>query len=439
MKMSTKITKLAAFLGFIILAGCGSSDPYIKDAAKHLEDQNFNEMLEAAEQAIQNPPPSNGVDYYYKGVAIGELATEQPPGERTEDYRKVLDAFQKANEKFNQAEERPGIAENLPVSHRAFWRTELNSAIEIVNSDSLTEAVGLDVAVAHAKNATVIIPDSVLSWKVLSEIEVRNDNIPGAIDALTEALQRMDKPEANDFRRLALFHRNQSEVEEAIKILEQGKDLYPDNIEMTQDLTDAYLTNGQIDKGIETISELIEKDPENVRYRLAYGTNVYQAALRINNEYTDVVEKLFSKEQELNQFSGSSEEKDELQKEIEQLQQKEDSLESEMRPLTNRAEEQLKKVLEIEPNNFQANNTLGIIYQNRAAEYFTKRNNTLDNQKAADFDQQGTEHLRTAMGYFEKAVEIQPDNVDVWRSLFQIYTAFNMSEKADEAAKKAGL
>jgi len=85
--------KQIKFIGLFILLGlvsaCATSDPYVKEAEKNLKDQNYQQLLTAAEQAINNPP-DNGLGYYYKAVAIGNLAQEKPADQRQEDYLEAL-------------------------------------------------------------------------------------------------------------------------------------------------------------------------------------------------------------------------------------------------------------------------------------------------------------------------------------------------------------
>jgi tetratricopeptide (TPR) repeat protein len=64
---------------------------------------------------------------------------------------------------------------------------------------------------------------------------------------------------------------------------------------------------------------------------------------------------------------------------------------------------------------------------------------TRDNAKAAKLDKQAKDLLRKSMTNYEKAAELDPENPEYWRSLFQIYTTLGMDEKAAEAEKKAGM
>src|SRR5699024_8838663 len=96
-------------------------------------------------------------------------------------------------------------------------------------------------------------------------------------------------------------------------------------------------------------------------------------------------------------------------------------------------------VIKYRPKDDVAYNTLGIIYQNKAAALFEERNRETDNQRASELDSQAREVLKQSMNYYEKAAEISPENQNYWKSLFEIYTTLGMDKEAEEAMKKAGL
>jgi adenine-specific DNA methylase len=116
-----------------------------------------------------------------------------------------------------------------------------------------------------------------------------------------------------------------------------------------------------------------------------------------------------------------------------------DEIEANIDELTQISAEQMKKVVELEPESESANFILGIIYQNRAANLFERRNNTTDNAQANEYDDMARDVLQNALTYYERAAEINPDNPDNWQSLFQVYTTLGMEEEAAEAMEKAGF
>lgn len=433
-----KLPHLLLTLLIGILISCGSSNPLADKAQSNIESQNFESALAAAEESIQKNP-NDPLGYYYKGVALGEIAgAKEDPSARTEIYQEMNAAFDKAKAIADTSESVPGEVERISSVKQVLWQTEHNRAVKLATDDSLKNAVDqpLVKSMAHLKNATTIQPDSALSWNVLSQVAAMNKSFEEAASAqkkyLSIAVDTTLKP--NDYLQLASYYYQLDEQEEIVTVLENANEQFPQNQEIVSNLADAYQRVGKSDKAISTIEELVEKNPENPQFHLVLGTQIYQKALVYNDSLTQNSNKLF----ELKQQSKSGDSQD-VQQQIQQLEQENEELRAKVNELTDRAEEELNTVLEYRPNDDAAYNTLGIIYQNRAKAIFDKRNNTTDNAEAAKLDKQGQELLKQAMKYYERAAEIKPDNQEYWKSLFSIYTALGMDKKAQEAMQKAGM
>ncbi|MEP6363747.1 MAG: tetratricopeptide repeat protein, partial [Balneola sp.] len=246
-----------------------------------------------------------------------------------------------------------------------------------------------------------------------------------------------DKPEAYDYDRLGALYLSLEQYNKAKEILIDGVDLFPDSVSLVQKLADSYMKLGENQESIEVIESLIERDPNNPQYHLVLGTQVYIMASEITDDISSKYDEIFNLEREQRNLSGNAKKANQdkvssLRASIEDQSQRADQL-------IDRAVQELQKVIEVKPDNSNAYNTLGIIYQNKAAALFDKRNATADNDEAAKIDNQAKENLREAMKNYEKATEIEPDNQSYWRSLFQVYTSLGMNEKAEAAMEKAGM
>jgi len=423
-------------IGFV--AGCGSSNPLVDEAQSNIQNQNFEAALSAAEESIQTQP-DDPLGYYYKAVALGEIASTKEAGARKSYYEQMNEAFQQAREVATRAEEVPSEIENIDAVRNAVWQTEHNTAISYASDDSVKNTVSnpLDVSIAHLDNATMVQPDSVLSWDVKAQVHYMNDDAQGAAAAMEEVMKLKDEPAPEDYARMAGYYSLSDRPEEAIEILEEGQNLYPGNQDITTRLADAYTNAGETQKAISTIETLIETDPENPQFHLVLGTQIYKTVLQINDSLKTKSDRIFELQQKARQAQGS--EAENLNQQISQTENEAEDMQNRIDQLTERAEEELLTVLEYRPNDASAYNTLGIIYQNKASAFFDKRNRTEDNELAAKIDEQAKDALRQSMEYYENAAEIDPDNTDYWQNLFSIYTALGMDQKAEEAMEKAGM
>jgi len=435
-KKFTTYFVLTLFIG--IIAGCGSSNPFVDEAQSNIKNQNFEAALEAAEQSIQNQP-NDPLGYYYKGVALGEIADTKEASLRKEYYERMNEAFAQAREKAESAEDVPDEINRIDAVKNTLWQTEHNKAISFATDDSVKNTVSnpLEVSLAHLDNATTVQPDSVLSWDVKAQVHYMNDDIQGAVSSMEKVMTLKDSTSADDYARMAGYYSIADMPEEAINTLEKGLDEHPGNKDLSTRLADAYTNAGNTEMAISTIERLIDSEPENPQFHLVLGTQIYKTVLQLSDSLKANSDEIFDLQQEAKNAQGSQ--ASQLNEQISELEQNNEQLQQRINGLTERATEELNTVLEYRPNDATAYNTLGIIYQNKASALFDKRNRTDDNEMAAQIDAQAKDALKQSMEYYENAAEIDPDNQDYWKNLFSIYTALGMDQKAEEAMKKAGM
>ncbi|WP_440998464.1 tetratricopeptide repeat protein [Fodinibius sp. SL11] len=436
-----KLPHLLVTLLAAILIGCGTSNPLADEAQSNLKNQDFEAAIASAEKSIETYP-GDPLGYYYKAVALGELAgSKDDPSERLEYYKKMNDAFETAKTVADTSENKPGEIDNISGVKVAVWQNEFQKGVDYATNDSLKGTVEnpMEYSLFHLRNATEIQPDSASSWNVRAQIAARNQEFKEAVTSKEKYMSMISESEIDtvDYMHLGNYYYNLGNEEKVVEAFEKGKERFPESTPIVTNLADAYRRANQPEKAISTLESLVQQNPDNAQYRLVMGTQIYQQALELQDSMGTNSEKIMDLQQKLKQANGS--EKDKIKSQIQQLSDQNEKMLARKEELTNRAEKEIKKALEIRPDDPAAYETLGVIYQNRAKTLFDRRNRTTDNQQAAKFDKQGKEDIRQAMDYYEKAVELDPENQSYWRSLFQIYTFLGMDEKAQEAMEKAGM
>jgi len=435
-KQITGLLSIFIFTGILVSCG-GTSDPFVENAIKNRTFGNYQAIVEDADSVIAQDP-DNGLAYYYKGVALGDIAAQtQPPSDRESIYIDMKQNLEKAASIFDTLETKPSEANNINNVIVNSWGQEFNLGIEYVTNDSLlnSEPNALDKAANHLQNAITINPDSVRTYEVLAEIERRRENYGAAGNALQNVIELKNPPSADDYYRTATFYLLDEQYQPAVNLLEEGIEMYPDSISLTEQIADAYRGIGEDEKAISTIQTLIDRNPDNAQYRLVLGTQIYQNVLDNADKYSANVDQIFELEQKQRQVTGD--EKEAIENQVQALVNENSKLLQEINSQTERAENELLEVISLDPNNFAAYNTLGIIYQNKAATLFEARNQETDNEEASRLDREAKAELKKATEYYEQAVEIQPDNTDVWRALANAYVTLDMQDKAREALQKA--
>ena len=435
-----KLPHILVTLLVCIMVGCGSSNPFADEAQKGIENRQFESALTAAEQSIKERP-GDPRGYYYKAVALGEIAGQQDPLKRAELYKQMNEFFDKARTVADTAESVPSEMERISSVKNLIWQTEHNRAVQFVRSDSLKNTVEqpMSYSMAHLKNATIVQPDSSLSWNVLSSVSAMNKDYQQAVDAKTQYISMTPDSslEPTDFIDLASFHFQMDNQQEVLQVFERAQKHFPQNEEIVSNLADAYNRVGEPEKARATVRELVEKFPENPQYHLVLGTQIYQQALDVGDTLSTNSNKILKLQRKLQNASDS--EKQNIQGQISKLVDINQELQSQLDELTAEAEDELKTTLEYRPKDAQAHNILGIIYQNKAKAIFDQRNRTDDLERVKELDKKGKELLKQAMTYYQEATEIEPDNKEYWKSLFEVYTTLGMDKKAKEAMNKAGM
>lgn len=420
----------AALLVVFFAASCEPGNPLIKPIQAGIDSQDYSAALSAADTLILKEP-ANPLGYYYKGVILGKIAEAEPiASERTPTYEDMRSNLDEAEILFATQEEPASEADQVTPLVLNYWSIEHNEAIKYATDDSVMATVDnpLQISIAHLENATTINPDSVLSFDVLAQVYYMDSNFENAAKALTTAIELQGQGKASEYDRLGSYYFLSQQPDKAVSVMREGLEFYPDSVALVQKLADGLFQIGETNEALDVMYSLIETDPDNARYYLVVGSRVYQRVLTLTDEYTANSDKIF----DLERNDGSEEE-------LNQLKAENEAIDAEITDLTASAEEALVKAAELDDTIPATFNTLGVLYQNKSAGLFEKRNNTMDNDEAAEFDEMAREEARKAMKNYERATELDPDNTSYWTSLFRIYTLLDMREEAEAAMEKAGM
>jgi predicted Zn-dependent protease len=163
----------------------------------------------------------------------------------------------------------------------------------------------------------------------------------------------------------------------AIDILEEGRTIYPDDDEITRLLNASYVETGRTDEALASAKLLVTKEPENEVYRYNYGVLFLQA-----EDYE-------------------------------------------------KAEEQFKYALEINPDYENATYNLAVTYV-RWGTQLGKEEEESENY-TGDYKKKYEE----AMPYLQNVIEKDPENIEIWELLGKVYSILDMQDEAIDAYNHA--
>jgi len=309
---------------------------------------------------------------------------------------------------------------NVKESKRYHWANNFNDGVKLFNKAA--QAGGSDSAniifnesITKFKNAIACEPDSVDTYTNLAFCYLNIGKNDEAIDVFKNQVDVFKKKynldnftadPSNDISKVIkkeqtaktlsdayteigdLYVRKASQLgsekgleyyNKAIDMVKEGRKYFPNNSDLLQILSNAYIGANKLDEAKEAFKEGVEKEPENKFYRYNYGSLLLNAG----------------------EFSE--------------------------------AEVQLKKAIELDPEYENALYNLAVTYVKWGAkmrEESEAQENPSDEYKSK---------FEAALPLLEKYLTIKEDEGAVWDLLGKVYANLGMSDKSKEAFEKADM
>jgi len=293
------------------------------------------------------------------------------------------EGLQKAYESYNKALELDGptgeFGKQVPARLQNLYGQAFNAGVTNYN------AKDYDKAIASYKLASQINPkDTTAVLYGAYAMEAKQD-YAGA-KANYNQLLGMGYKSVPMYTRLLQMAQQQNDAAGTQQVLQQAIAAYPNNkVFLTQELN-MYITSGRGKEAIEKIKHAIEVDPTNSNLYGVLGS-VYD-----QNKQSDLAVVAF------------------------------------------------KKAIELDPKNFDAQYNLGIYNFNQAATLYTKASK-MDLKtyqvKGKALEAEGKKYFEAAVPYFEKALEVQPNDPGSISALQKVY--FRLGRNADSERMAARL
>jgi tetratricopeptide (TPR) repeat protein len=383
--------RLPALLCLLTLAffvagadSCGS-DPNVTGARLEMNNEDYDRVLELTAAAIE-ANPDNAEAYFLRGEAYRLKAENAETAEqRAEFLSEMTGAYNRALELGHDAQE---ISNRLQVA----WVFEMNRGQSAFRRAADDPSAYEDAATAYA-NAVMIQPDSSGAYLNQGLALIASGQSADAATPLQMAIDKgVDNAEAYIYLG-RIYLSAEDRADDALTVLEQGRELFPENEELQTELLNAYVRVGQTDEAIAEYEARIDADPDNPLYRYNYGSLLLQA-----ERYDEAIE-------------------------------------------------QLERATELDPQNANAFYNLGAAYQNKAASYNARITELEDaGASQAEVDAviaERAELLNEALPELERARELSEaageDAAPICQALFQVYASLGQEEQAQDAAECAGL
>jgi len=358
-------------------------------ASNYLKAGKLDKALEAINECIKDPTTiEDARTWFIRGniyLEIDHSKDAQYAALDPDPLTKALESYQKAIQ-FDPKKE---FYEDIFV--KVNWeRTNLyNAAVDAYNKNDFENAMknftkAADVIAIADVVDTVAYLNAAYCASLAKDYEMAKNGYLKLLELnyRTPAL----------FVNLSDIYRIQEDKENALKYIQMGKELFPNDPDIFLGETSVFLTFNMTDQALSNLLAFIAKDTTNYSVYFALGTIYDKIA---NDTLTD--------EPTRNESIG-------------------------------KAISAYKKSLELNPEYFNAYYNIGALYVNMAAMIETKAN-SLPLDKVEEYEQlkgELTNYLELAAPYLEQASKMQPDDVNTLQTLRLIYSRTGQNDKLKE-------
>lgn len=264
--------------GFFI--SCTSELPLVRIQT---DDLSPTEILDKGNRLLADSPESP-TGYHYIALGYAGLARNQSPEQRADAYQNMRDAFEQAILLYGRGQE--SALNDIDTQLRTHWSNEHNSAASLFRSDSTSNSTSdrTQIALAHAQNARIIIPDSVITADLLSDIYIHSGSPAMALETLVSIEQIQPHKSGYLLERIAFLHAFQNDYEQAsvwyVKALDWHTrvglgSLLPQSVPAERGSVlntyhgaiNAFIEAGNTDLAVTHLSALNQAYPDNTLYR----------------------------------------------------------------------------------------------------------------------------------------------------------------------------
>ncbi len=372
----------AMVFGFMAFS-CSSKE--ITSAKLYIQQKRYDKALGALQDELKKNPNSDegykllGDVYGFKG-----------------EYDKMVEAYDKSLSISNRFEK------DIALAKTAKWADNFNKGAAYYNRASKQNSpdsakIFYEKAIKAFDNAITCQPDSARSYEYKAYAYFNMGEMEKAIEPLKKVLEK--EPTKEIYVRLGeiILHEGQNSMnkfyetndkqdsikamnyyKDAVKVLEEGKSKYPNDPNILNDLSAAYVSAKMMDVAMKSFAEAVEKQPDNKDYHYNYGVLLLGA-----KKYEEAVK-------------------------------------------------QFEEALRIDPNYENALYNIGVAYIKWG---MAIRDEAVNSGNEDDLSYQ--EKFKKALPYIEKYLELKPDDAAIWDALGKIYANLGETEKSKEAFKKA--
>jgi hypothetical protein len=429
--------------GLLFLSVACTTQPLIEDAKLNLAKQNYNQALKQIQKALEEQP-KNADAYYYRGYIHWKIAQgKKKPAARSQNYTVMHNALTKAKTLYEEQNRAPKEYRDIDPLLQSEWSSEHNSGVQILEKQSesgSTNAGQLDLAIAHLTNATTLIPDSLVSYRMLALAYEQKGATAKLLSTLDHLQEQSDTDLSDQYHnRIAQALLKEGLTDSAYSYYQQHQSLFESDSPVPVSLAQRYIQQQDHERSVELLTPLQEQHPDSLTYLMNLGAEQYLWAKEQTQQLRHRLDLRFDRM--LEQDSTIKVDTVAQLADSQRVQLWSDSLHAtydHIQLLLAGSEAHYLRAGTLNPDNLDVLTAVGTYFHN-ASRVYQKLLPYVHQQERAEISQTIDDYLTTALPYMERVAEENPKNIKIWEALYHAYTYMNMTEKANEAFQKAEL
>ena len=387
--------------GILMLQGQGAK---VLNAYNYMNDNELVKAKGEIDQAITHEKTmSDGKTWYYRGLIYEKIyknsfamkeGTEDPLYPELQAVKEgsvltAVESFEKSIElgsrKINMSEVKGHHAE------MSMWAYQ--EGVNYYNEKDFGDAAKyfetcFDIKKDYQQIDTMAAYNAGLAYKLAKNNTKAEELIKYCIETGYQVEQ--------GYLDLLHMYKEAGDEEKYKSTLKVAREKLPNNQDIIQEEINVYLESQEYDKALVNLDQAIANDPSNKAL-------IYARGIILDNQQSTL--RADGKEDEANKAYA-------------------------------KAEADYKKVVELDPEGFDGNYSLGALYYNRGAEMLNEANNILDDAKYKVAKAAAEKQLTASLPYLEKAHALNAEDIDTMTSLKTIYARTNQTEKYDAMKEK---
>lgn len=278
----------SVLLGGLLLAsinGCAGGNPFVGEAESQLENRNYEQALVSVDSALGRTPQNADV-YMLKARILEQKASDSTAVSGPQEHVELVRQAREAREEALSIN--PGLRSDVQSRRQLAYIQEMQKGADAFNRGRQSQnQQAFEEAAAYFNAANIIMPDSANAHLNEAYALINMGDQPAAIPPMEQYIETADSVDAQQYTLLGQLYLTNDRAQDAIDLLTDASQQFPQNSDLQSLLLNAYQQTGQTQEAIRLYRSQVEQNPQNALYRYNLGS-----LLLNTQQYDEAIDQL---------------------------------------------------------------------------------------------------------------------------------------------------